>query len=202
VSSYLSTNLADQELGCLGAGLTAVGQVRRGDGKCTSADKIANGAKDLELVGGVVGDSAAVLQVLGVSEEHGADDLVTNGRVQVADGGGCESGSLTEFHVRADHTRRECECKAYEYPPATTLLVGHLELAKFRRRTISAMEAGVEPRGRRLPPMVASYGPPTPWTQTLAAPYLLSRALPSGAPRVPLKTSQLCNSHGRLWNEH
>jgi hypothetical protein len=93
----LSTNLADQELGCLAAGLIAVGQVGRGDGKCTSADKIADGAKDLELVGRVVGDSAAVLHVLCVSEEHGTDNLVTNGRVQVADGGGCESGSLTEI---------------------------------------------------------------------------------------------------------
>jgi hypothetical protein len=185
--NYLSTDLGDQELGRLTASLITVGQVSRSDGQGTSADEISSSAEDLEPVGGVVGDSTAVLQVLGVSEEHGADNLVTNGRVQVADGGGCESSSLTKVIVNC--VQESWHEEAYEYPPATTLLVGHLELAKFKRRTISAMEAGVEPRGRRLPPIVASYGPPTPWTQTLAAPYLLSRALPRGAPRVPFTTS-------------
>jgi hypothetical protein len=158
--------------------------VSRGDSKGASADKIAKSAEHLELVGGVVGDSAAVLLVLGVSEEHGANDLVTHGRLQVTDGSGCESGSLTRVML-VPNIQAGVPMKTYEYPPATTLLVGHLELASFKRRTISAIEAGVEPRGRRLPPIVASYGPPTPWTQTLFAPYLLSRALPRGAPRVP-----------------
>jgi hypothetical protein len=67
------------------------------DGKRTRADEIASRTEHLQSVGRVVGDSAAVLHVLCVSEEHGTDNLVTNGRVQVADGGGCESGSLTEI---------------------------------------------------------------------------------------------------------
>lgn len=67
----------------------------RSDSKSTSADKIASVAEDLEPVRWVVGDGAAVLEVLSVAEENGADDLVADGGGSITDGGGGESCSLT-----------------------------------------------------------------------------------------------------------
>jgi hypothetical protein len=71
----------------------------RGDGKSTSADKIANCAEYLESVRWVVGDGTTVLKVLGVSEEYGANDLVAHSSVEVTDGGGGERGTLTTMIV-------------------------------------------------------------------------------------------------------
>lgn len=65
------------------------------DGKSTGADEIATRTEDLGPVGRVVGDSTAVLEVLGVSEKNGADDLVADSSAGVTDGGGGESGTLT-----------------------------------------------------------------------------------------------------------
>lgn len=92
--------------------------------------------------------------------------------------------------VKKGHGGGRSKDRTYEYPPATMALLGHLVFARLNRRTISAMAAGVDPRGRRFPAMDASYGPPTPWTQTFARPYLDSRASPRGTPRVPLGVRQ------------
>jgi hypothetical protein len=68
--------------------------VRSRNGQRTSAHKISNSAEHLQVRGGVVRDSAAVLEVLGVSKEHGTDDLGAPAGVEVADGGGGEGGAL------------------------------------------------------------------------------------------------------------
>jgi hypothetical protein len=92
---HLVADLADQELGSLGAGLITVGQVSSSDGQGTSADKIAHSTENLSLVGWVVGDLATVLKVLGVAEKNSADNLVADGGVEVADCSGGKSGTLT-----------------------------------------------------------------------------------------------------------
>jgi hypothetical protein len=97
--THLSANLADQELRRLAAGLITVGQMSRGDGESTGADKIASCAEDLESVGRVVGDGTTVLKVLGVSEEYGTNDLVAHSSVEVTDGGSGERGTLTTLIV-------------------------------------------------------------------------------------------------------
>lgn len=51
----------------------------RRNGERADADQIADIAEDLEPVGGIVGDLPAVLQILGISEENRAHDLVANG---------------------------------------------------------------------------------------------------------------------------
>lgn len=68
--------------------------MRRRNRKRTTADKISCRAEHLKPVRGVVGDSAAVLLVLGVPEEDGADDFVAHGGGEVADCGGGEGGAL------------------------------------------------------------------------------------------------------------
>jgi hypothetical protein len=59
------------------------------DGKGTGANQITHGAVNLEPVRRVAGNSATVLEVLGVSEEHGADNLVADFSAAVGDSGGC-----------------------------------------------------------------------------------------------------------------
>lgn len=97
--SCLVSNLADQELGRLAACLVSVRKMSRSDGKGTSAYKVSNRAENLEPVRGIVGDSAAILQVFGVSEKHSAHDLVAHGSVEVANSSGCKSSALTRVVV-------------------------------------------------------------------------------------------------------
>lgn len=64
------------------------------DGQGALADPVSRLAEDLEAVGGIVGDSAVVLLILGVAEEHDALDLFADRRAAVADGSGGEGSTL------------------------------------------------------------------------------------------------------------
>lgn len=68
--------------------------MRRRHDKSTLADPVANLAVDPGPVGGIVGDTATVLLVLGVAKQDSAGDLVAVGGAEVADGGGNQGGSL------------------------------------------------------------------------------------------------------------
>lgn len=70
------------------------------DDEAARADEVTRGALHQGLVGRVVGDLAAVLQVLGVSKQGGADHLLLNGSVEVADGGGNKSSTLAMYVQR------------------------------------------------------------------------------------------------------
>jgi hypothetical protein len=95
VPSRLVADLADQELRGLAARLIAISQVGCSDGKGTGADEIAGGAEDLESIGWVLGDSTLVLEVLGVSKEDSANNLLPRSGVGVLDGGSGQSSTLT-----------------------------------------------------------------------------------------------------------
>jgi hypothetical protein len=130
--------------------------VSRGDGKSTIADLIAAGAEHLQPIGWVAGNTAVVLLVLCVSEKHGANNLVACSSTRVGDSGGCQSCTLTVILLALfGNPGSDARWLTYEYPPATTLLLGHLVLAKVRRRTISEMEASGAPRGDKFPARVA-----------------------------------------------
>lgn len=60
--------------------------------------------------------------------------------------------------------------QTYLYPPATTSEFGHFVFASLNSLTASAIAAWLVPPGRKLDARSAVYGPPTPWTQTFAAP--------------------------------
>lgn len=66
----------------------------RENNKTASADEVAERAEDLEAVGGVVGDLAAVLLVLGPSEEDNTLDLLADGGTAVSDGCTSEGSTL------------------------------------------------------------------------------------------------------------
>jgi hypothetical protein len=91
---HLSTDTIPQEPSGLTARLDRVRQMRRGDDERAGADGIANIAEDLGTLTGVIGDGAAVLEVLGVSEEGDALDLLLDGAAELADGGGDERRAL------------------------------------------------------------------------------------------------------------
>jgi hypothetical protein len=111
--SPLIANLANQEFRGLAARLIAISQVSRSDGKSAGANEIAGSAKDLEPVGWVVGDSTTVLEVLGVSEEDSANNLLPRSGIGVLDGGSGKGSTLTVA------TRHDLAVRA--------LGVGHLE---------------------------------------------------------------------------
>jgi len=56
------------------------------DEQGAEADGVGGAAVDLGAVAGVVGDAAEVLEVLGVAEEGGADDLVLDGAAELGEG--------------------------------------------------------------------------------------------------------------------
>jgi hypothetical protein len=66
----------------------------REDKQSAIAHEIANLAVHSQPVGRIVGDLSAVLQVLGVAEQHNALGLLANGCAAITDGGSCEGGAL------------------------------------------------------------------------------------------------------------
>jgi hypothetical protein len=84
------------------------------------------------------------------------------------------------FQMKREKERDE----TYLYPPATTGVLGHLVYAKLNNLAASFIASCVVPPGSAFSARPAVYGPPTPWTQTLFAPYLLSRAFPTVGPAV------------------
>lgn len=90
----LTPDLASQELRSSIAGNVIVVQVRRRNNQRALADAVARVAEHAQAVARVVGHLAVVLLVLGVAEEDGADNLVADAAVDVADGGGGEGGAL------------------------------------------------------------------------------------------------------------
>lgn len=85
-------DLADEEPGSRPSSISIVRKVRGQDEQRAPANSITDGAVNLRLGGGEVGDTTQVLQVLGVSEDHSTLDLVLDGRAElgqrVADDGG------------------------------------------------------------------------------------------------------------------
>lgn len=63
-----------------------VSEVRRREDQRPLTHEIPRITEDLSAVQGVVGDGLVVLAVLGVSEEHGAHDLVLHGAFELGDG--------------------------------------------------------------------------------------------------------------------
>lgn len=68
--------------------------MRCSNDQATGANEIAHVAEDLGPVSRVVGNSATVLQVLGVAKQNSSGDLVANSRVKVLDGGRCKCSTL------------------------------------------------------------------------------------------------------------
>ena len=68
--------------------------MRREHNKRAGAHEIAALAVDLDTALRVVGHAAVVLLVLGIAEENDALDLLADGGVAVADGGGGQGGAL------------------------------------------------------------------------------------------------------------
>lgn len=88
-------NAALEELGGLVASLVSVEQVPGEDEQRAPAHSVAGVAVDLSGVGGVVGDAPPVLQVLGVPEEDGADDLSLGGAtLELGEGVADDGGTL------------------------------------------------------------------------------------------------------------
>lgn len=93
----IDSDLAGEEVCSLTTSLIVVSQVSRGNNQKSFAYEVANSAVDLCTVGGIVGDSAVVLLVLGVSKESSALDLVSGGRVEITDCSCYESSTLTTW---------------------------------------------------------------------------------------------------------
>lgn len=107
-------NLAPEEARGLAERLGRVEEVGRGDDKGAGADEVADVAEDLGAVGRVVGDAAAVLEVLGVAEEDDAADLLLRRRPrQLRDGVG--------------HDRRPLAVAARDDGRIRALAVGQVE---------------------------------------------------------------------------
>lgn len=68
--------------------------MRCSNDQATCAYEVAYVAEDLGPVRRIVWNSATVLQVLGVAEQNSSGDLVTDGRVEVLDGGSCKCSTL------------------------------------------------------------------------------------------------------------
>jgi hypothetical protein len=84
--SILSTDLGDQEPRSLLTRLIQVQEVTRGNEERTKANIIGNTAVNLCLGRRKVWNTTKVLQILGVSEEHHALDLVLDRSAQLRDG--------------------------------------------------------------------------------------------------------------------
>ena len=93
--THLKTDGTSQELGSL-LRIDTVGQMGRRDDQRAHANHVAHGAEHLDLILGVVGDGALVLDVTGEAEERHALNLglevVVEGFDRVVDDGGSLAG--------------------------------------------------------------------------------------------------------------
>lgn len=93
--AHSSVSLLDKELGSSAASIALIGQVSGSNDKSTSADHISGVAEDLGAVCRVIGDLSLVLEILGITEENGTSDLVTDRLIGISDGSSSKSSSLT-----------------------------------------------------------------------------------------------------------
>ena len=175
-------DLALQELRRRAGSITVVRKVRNGNCKSTNAHEIASCAVHLQVVGWVAIDATIILSILGVTEKYDALDLVADGIGKLGDGSGNDSGSLTAWDVSTWRISDKGVMEAYLYPPLTIGVSGHFSFACWNSPTASLMAAWDVPPGSAFDARSAEYGPPTPCTQTLSAPYFCSRALATAGP--------------------
>lgn len=83
VSENSRSNLASEELRCRTSSLVTVRQVCSSDDKCTIANKISGCAKHVKPIRWVVGNTAAVLLILGVAKQNGTNNLVAYSRTRI-----------------------------------------------------------------------------------------------------------------------
>lgn len=87
-------DLALEETGTSPGSVSAVKEVGRQDEQSAIADGVGGAAVDLGAVARVVGDAAQVLEVLGVAEERGADNLVLDSARKLGEGVANHGGPL------------------------------------------------------------------------------------------------------------
>lgn len=194
IALHFSPNSSSQEAWGINCRLSLVREMSGQDDERAEAHRVCCGAVDLSLRRWEVGDSASVLQVLGVPEQHDTLDLILYRRAQLRDRCRHDGGALTistppHVSTRLDNQYQSCCGRrsglSYLYPPATTAELGHLVLASVNSLLASLIAARLVPSGRALEAKSAMYGPPTPCTQTWESPYCLSRASATVGPALP-----------------
>lgn len=127
------TNLADQKFRRLIRSLVTIRQVSSSDGQGPRANQVTDRAEYIQPVGRVVRYAAAVLQVLRVAKQDGANSLVTNGRSGIAESSGDQSRALAVREVSAMmtivSTKGYIRIAASDDPGIGTLAVGQVEKA-------------------------------------------------------------------------
>lgn len=94
VSENSRSNLAREELRCRTSSLVTVRQVCSSDDKCTITNKISGCAEHVKPIRGVVGNTTAILLVLGVAEQNRTNNLVAYSGTRIRQSGSYEGRSL------------------------------------------------------------------------------------------------------------